>query len=137
MNTIHRIYRNPWVRLLVVDGILIASLLAGWFGFTYTSLFTTSFIVALVLGDIFMEGRINAQRQKRFEETLQTNNDHGVTIMYRKIGDQHFLFTYDDEGRAEALRTLGRFYRDPDMGISEDEAIKLSMAMQRDECCGK
>lgn len=84
-----------------------------------------------------MEGRAHTRRQKRFNETLQLTHDHGVTIVYRKIGDHHYLFTYDDDGRAEALRTLGRFYRDPELGIPEDEAIKLSMAMQREECCGK
>lgn len=52
MNTLHRIYRNPWVRLLFIDGILIASMIGGWFGFTYTALLSVASMVVLVLGDI-------------------------------------------------------------------------------------
>lgn len=131
------LHRNPWFRLIAVDGTLIALMIAGWFGFTYTSLCAGLFIVVFVLGDIYMEGRIKGNRQKRFNEVAQVKRDDGVQLVYRQIGDHHFFFTYDEDGRAEALRTLGRFYRDPELGIPEDEAIKLSMAMQRDECCGK
>ena len=48
-----------------------------------------------------------------------------INVMALVKGGERYVFLYDDESRAEALRTLGRFASDPELSFSWHDAAVL------------
>lgn len=52
--------------------------------------------------------------------------DKGVTITVYPLGDERYIFAYDDAHRAELLRLLGRFASDPDLSLGWSHVAEIS-----------
>jgi hypothetical protein len=48
-----------------------------------------------------------------------------INVMALVKGGERYVFLYDDDSRAEALRTLSRFASDPDLSFSWHDATVL------------
>lgn len=60
----------------------------------------------------------------------------GVNILALVKDSERYVFLYDDESRAETLRTLGRFAVDPDLSFTWYDAAILSQRLRREEARG-
>ena len=58
-----------------------------------------------------------------------TQEDINVLALVK--GDERYVFLYDDNRRAETLRTLGRYASDPDLSFSWYDAAVLSQKVRR------
>lgn len=54
-----------------------------------------------------------------------------VNVVGLVKGDERFIFVFRDDGRAEALRTLGRFAADPDLNFTWYDAATLSQRIRK------
>lgn len=52
-------------------------------------------------------------------------------------GEERYLFLYDDDHRAECLRTLGRFASTPDLSFTWWDAAVLSQKIRQTTAQGK
>ncbi len=64
-----------------------------------------------------------------------------INVLALVKGKERYVFLYDDESRAETLRTLGRFASNPDLSFTWYDAAVLSQRIrqesQRVECQGR
>ena len=53
-----------------------------------------------------------------------------INVLALVKGEERYIFLYDDESRAEALRTLGRFASDNELSFSWYDAAVLSQKVR-------
>ena len=56
-----------------------------------------------------------------------------INVLALVKGEERYIFLYDDESRAEALRTLGRFASDNELSFSWYDAAVLSQKVRNAE----
>lgn len=56
-----------------------------------------------------------------------------INVLALVKGDERYVFLYDDDRRAETLRTLGRFASNPDLSFTWYDAAVLSQKIRRSE----
>ena len=56
-----------------------------------------------------------------------------INVLALVKGEERYIFLYDDDNRAEALRTLGRFASDNDLSFSWYDAAVLSQKVRHAE----
>ncbi len=56
-----------------------------------------------------------------------------INILALVKGDQRYIFLYDDNRRAQTLRTLGRYASNPELNFSWYDAAVLSQKIRREE----
>lgn len=63
----------------------------------------------------------------------------GLNILAIVKGEEQYIFLFDDDHRADCLRTLGRFASDPDLSFGWYEAAVLSNRIRNIDagCVGK
>ena len=54
---------------------------------------------------------------------------HRLTLI--KYDGEKYIFIYDEDSRAEALRTLGRFASNPELSFTWSDASELSNIMKK------
>lgn len=54
-----------------------------------------------------------------------------INIVAIVKGDERYVFMFDDESRAEALRTLGRYASNPELSFSWYDAAVLSQKIRK------
>lgn len=54
-----------------------------------------------------------------------------VTVIALVKGEEQYVFLYDDIGRAETLRTLGRFASNPELSFTWHDAAVLSQRIRK------
>lgn len=59
---------------------------------------------------------------------VEKKNDINVLALVK--GEERYVFLYDDDNRAEALRTLGRFASNPELSFSWYDAALLSQKIR-------
>ncbi len=59
------------------------------------------------------------------------NQDINVLALVK--GVERYVFLYDDDSRAEALRVLGRFASNPELSFTWYDAAVLSQKIRQDE----
>lgn len=60
----------------------------------------------------------------------------GLNILAIVKGEEQYIFLFDDDHRADCLRTLGRFASDPDLSFDWYMAAVLSSRIRKlDEVC--
>ena len=60
-----------------------------------------------------------------------------INVLALVKGEERYIFLYDDENRAEALRTLGRFASDNELSFSWYDAAVLSQKVRNAESAEK
>jgi hypothetical protein len=63
---------------------------------------------------------------ERIPQQVQPMASRDINVMALVKGGERYVFLYDDESRAEALRTLARYAADPDLSFSWYDAAMLS-----------
>ena len=58
------------------------------------------------------------------------NQDINVLALVK--GDERYVFLYDDDNRAETLRTLGRYASNPDLSFTWYDAAVLSQKIRQE-----
>ncbi len=56
-----------------------------------------------------------------------------INILALVKGDQRYIFLYDDNRRAQTLRTLGRYASNPELNFSWYDAAVLSQKIRHEE----
>ena len=56
---------------------------------------------------------------------------HDINVLALVKGEERYVFLYDENSRAEALRTLGRFASDPELSFSWYDAAVLGQKVRR------
>lgn len=56
---------------------------------------------------------------------------HDINVLALVKGEERYVFLYDDDNRAEALRMLGRYAANPDLSFSWYDAAVLSQKIRR------
>ena len=61
-----------------------------------------------------------------------------INVLALVKGEERYIFLYDDENRAETLRTLGRYASNPDLSFTWYDAAVLSQKIRKtaEEHCG-
>ena len=59
------------------------------------------------------------------------NVSDDINVLALIKGKERYIFLFDDERRAEALRTLGRFASNPDLSFSWYDAAVLSQKIRQ------
>ena len=54
-----------------------------------------------------------------------------INVLALVKGEERYIFLFDDEHRAEALRTLGRFASNPELSFSWYDAAVLSQRIRQ------
>lgn len=54
-----------------------------------------------------------------------------INVLALVKGDERYIFLYDDENRAETLRTLGRYASNPDLSFTWYDAAVLSQKIRK------
>ena len=54
-----------------------------------------------------------------------------INVLALVKGEERYIFLYDDNRRADTLRTLGRFASDPDLSFTWYDAAVLSQKVRR------
>ena len=54
-----------------------------------------------------------------------------INVLALVKGEERYIFLFDDERRAEALRTLGRFASNPELSFSWYDAAVLSQRIRQ------
>ena len=57
-----------------------------------------------------------------------------INVLALVKGEERYVFLFNDETRAEALRTLGRFASDPDLSFTWYDAAVLSQKVRNTNC---
>jgi hypothetical protein len=55
---------------------------------------------------------------------------HGIVVIAMAKGNEQYIFLYDDAGRADALRTLGRYAANPELSFTWYDAAVISQRIQ-------
>jgi hypothetical protein len=71
----------------------------------------------------------DARRPARPQENPAVSRDLNVLALVK--GEERYVFLFDDNNRAEALRTLGRFASNPDLSFSWYDAAVLSQKIRQ------
>jgi len=58
---------------------------------------------------------------------------HDINVLALVKGDERYVFLYEDDRRAETLRTLGRFASNPDLSFTWYDAAILSQKIRRSQ----
>lgn len=69
-------------------------------------------------------GNINKNRFTESEPQCSCKKDINVLALVK--GEERYIFLFDDEHRADTLRTLGRFASNPDLAFTWYDAAILS-----------
>jgi hypothetical protein len=64
------------------------------------------------------------------KETSVVSQDINVLALVK--GSERYVFLYDDESRAETLRTLGRFASNPELSFTWYDAAVLSQKIRQE-----
>jgi len=70
------------------------------------------------------------KRTSATERTLAVTQDLNVLAMVK--GEERYIFLYDDEHRAETLRTLGRYASNPELSFTWYDAAVLSQKIRQE-----
>jgi hypothetical protein len=54
-----------------------------------------------------------------------------INVLALLKGEERYIFLFDDNNRAEALRTLGRFASNPDLSFTWYDAAVLSQKIRK------
>ena len=54
-----------------------------------------------------------------------------INVLALVKGEERYVFLFDDDNRAEALRTLGRYASNPDLSFSWYDAAVLSQKIRQ------
>jgi len=54
-----------------------------------------------------------------------------INVLALVKGEERYVFLYDDNNRAETLRTLGRYASDPDLSFTWYDAAVLSQKIRK------
>ena len=54
-----------------------------------------------------------------------------INVLALVKGEERYIFLFDDDNRAEALRTLGRFASNPDLSFTWYDAAVLSQKIRK------
>ena len=54
-----------------------------------------------------------------------------INVLALVKGEERYIFLFDDQNRAEALRTLGRFASNPDLSFTWYDAAVLSQKIRK------
>jgi hypothetical protein len=54
-----------------------------------------------------------------------------INVLALVKGEERYIFLFDDDHRAEALRTLGRFASNPDLSFTWYDAAVLSQKIRK------
>lgn len=54
-----------------------------------------------------------------------------INVLALVKGEERYIFLYDDQRRAEALRTLGRFASNPELSFTWYDAAVLSQKVRK------
>lgn len=54
-----------------------------------------------------------------------------INVLALVKGEERYIFLYDDENRAETLRTLGRYASNPDLSFTWYDAAVLSQKIRK------
>ena len=54
-----------------------------------------------------------------------------INVLALVKGEERYVFLYDDENRAEALRTLGRYASNPELSFTWYDAAVLSQKVRQ------
>ena len=57
---------------------------------------------------------------------------HDIEVLTLVKGSDRYLFLYDEDSRAAALRTLGRFASDPELNFTWYDAAVLSLKIRQE-----
>jgi hypothetical protein len=57
---------------------------------------------------------------------------HDINVLALVKGQERYVFLYDDESRAESLRTLGRYASNPELSFTWYDAAVLSQKVRRE-----
>ncbi len=57
---------------------------------------------------------------------------HDINVLALVKGRERYVFLYDDESRAETLRTLGRYASNPELSFTWYDAAVLSQKIRQD-----
>lgn len=57
---------------------------------------------------------------------------HEVSVVALIKGEERYVFLYDDDSRAEALRTLGRYASNPELSFTWYDAAVLSQRIRHE-----
>lgn len=60
-----------------------------------------------------------------------SNDDEALNVLGLQKGQEYYLFLFRDDGRAEALRALGRFAANPDLTFTWHDAAVLSQRIAK------
>ena len=55
-----------------------------------------------------------------------------INVLALVKGEERYIFLYDDDNRAEALRTLGRFASNPELSFTWYDAAVLSQKIRQE-----
>ena len=55
-----------------------------------------------------------------------------INVLALVKGEERYVFLYDDQSRAETLRTLGRFASNPELSFSWCDAAVLSQKIRQE-----
>lgn len=55
-----------------------------------------------------------------------------INVLALVKGEERYVFLYDDQSRAETLRTLGRFASNPELSFSWYDAAVLSQKIRQE-----
>ena len=61
---------------------------------------------------------------------LATDDDEIIVLGLQKANGERYAFIYDEAGRGECLRMLGRYAADPDLSFSWHDAAALSQRIR-------
>lgn len=59
-------------------------------------------------------------------------SEQDLNVLALVKGSERYVFLYDDESRAETLRTLGRYASDPDLSFTWYDAAVLSQKIRQE-----
>ena len=58
--------------------------------------------------------------------------NHDINVLALVKGNERYVFLFDDERRAEALRVLGRYASNPELSFSWYDAAVLSQRIRQE-----
>ncbi len=73
-----------------------------------------------------MERPISATAERRFPKVTKD-----INVLALVKGKERYIFLFDDENRAEALRTLGRYASNQELSFSWYDAAVLSQKIRQ------
>jgi len=72
-----------------------------------------------------------APRPALAREEGDSDVQQDINVLALVKGEERYIFLYDDENRAETLRTLGRFASNPELSFTWYDAAVLSQKIRK------